>query len=158
MANMIWLVDHFSITEGSLPINLTEVSIAEVNANFSNIINFGGHWEPTDCKPKYHVSLLLKLESDFAMYSETRLSRPRFNWHLATTGMLLPVPRNVLLFIKSTQSGCAGGMVLIVDTGYTGGVCRKLYPSPCELTATQSPFWFIDYGRKSHKEHLGCEH
>lgn len=46
-------------TEGLMEVNMTEIPMEEMELKFSKLfdIEFGGHWKPKDCKPRWKVSL-----------------------------------------------------------------------------------------------------
>lgn len=45
--------------EGPIEINMTEVPVEEVELQLRQLgIQFGGHWKPKDCKPRWKVPLL----------------------------------------------------------------------------------------------------
>ena len=44
--------------DGDIAINMSEVSIRKINEQFAHTINFGGHWKPQECIPKWKVQLI----------------------------------------------------------------------------------------------------
>lgn len=46
-----------SSTEGLMEVNMTEIPMEEIELKFSKFfdIEFGGHWEPKDCRPRWKV-------------------------------------------------------------------------------------------------------
>lgn len=43
-------------TEGPIEVNMTEIPIEEVELQLRQMgIQFGGHWKPKDCKPRWKV-------------------------------------------------------------------------------------------------------
>lgn len=51
-------------TEGFIDVNMTEIPMEEIELKFSKFfdIEFGGHWKPKDCRPRWKVgSCILKV-------------------------------------------------------------------------------------------------
>lgn len=48
-----------SSTEGLMEVNMTEIPMEEMELKFSKFfdIEFGGHWKPKDCRPRWKVGL-----------------------------------------------------------------------------------------------------
>lgn len=44
-------------TEGLIEVNMTEIPMEEIELKFSKFfdIEFGGHWKPKDCRPRWKV-------------------------------------------------------------------------------------------------------
>ncbi|XP_076810934.1 beta-1,4-galactosyltransferase 5-like isoform X1 [Clavelina lepadiformis] len=51
--------EKFPEMDGKVNINMTEISMEDVNKNFSHIIRHGGEWSPHDCIPKWKVAILV---------------------------------------------------------------------------------------------------
>lgn len=50
--------------EGPMEVNMTEVPIDKVELQLRQQgIQFGGHWKPKDCKPRWKVPLLCLYDS-----------------------------------------------------------------------------------------------
>lgn len=43
--------------EGLMEVNMTEIPMEEIELKFSKFfdIDFGGHWKPKDCRPRWKV-------------------------------------------------------------------------------------------------------
>lgn len=49
-----------AIAEGPMEVNMTEVPIEEIELQLKQLgIQFGGHWKPKDCRPRWKVLLPL---------------------------------------------------------------------------------------------------
>lgn len=50
-------------TEGLMEVNMTEILMEEIELKFSKFfdVQFGGHWKPKDCKPRWKVGTLYKI-------------------------------------------------------------------------------------------------
>ncbi|XP_022614753.1 beta-1,4-galactosyltransferase 6-like isoform X2 [Seriola dumerili] len=48
-------------TEGLMEVNMTEIPMEEIELKFSKFfdIEFGGHWKPKDCRPRWKVAILI---------------------------------------------------------------------------------------------------
>lgn len=63
---MVGLTSSFKklSTEGLMEVNMTEIPMEEIELKFSKFfdIDFGGHWKPKDCRPRWKVgSRILQL-------------------------------------------------------------------------------------------------
>lgn len=59
-------------TEGPIEVNMTEIPIEEVELQLRQMgIQFGGHWKPKDCKPRWKVPLLCPYNSTI-LHSSTK--------------------------------------------------------------------------------------
>lgn len=46
----------FFLAEGQMEVNMTEVPMEEIELKLKRLdIQFGGHWKPKDCKPRWKV-------------------------------------------------------------------------------------------------------
>lgn len=54
------LLKNLSV-EGLIEVNMTEIPMEEIELKFSKFfdIEFGGHWKPKDCKPRWKVGLVV---------------------------------------------------------------------------------------------------
>jgi len=132
--------EKFPEMQGSLPINLTEVSIAEVNANFSNIINFGGHWEPIDCKPKYHVAILVPFRDRFEHL-------PIFFRHLIP--MMKKQHLSFTVFVVEQRGQYPFNRAMLLNVGFLEAL--KFYNFDCFV------FHDVDHIPENDRNYYGCD-
>lgn len=60
--------------EGPTEVNMTELPIEEVELQLRQLgIQFGGHWRPKDCKPRWKVSLLCLYESTILKWGKKKV-------------------------------------------------------------------------------------
>lgn len=61
--------------EGPTEVNMTELPIEEVELQLRQLgIQFGGHWRPKDCKPRWKVSLLCLYESTILKWEKKKFT------------------------------------------------------------------------------------
>lgn len=131
--------ERFKEMTGAFYVNMTEIPLEDIYANYSHIIGVGGKWKPKDCVPPYKVAFLIP-------FRNRHKHLPILFRHLLP--MLIKQRLDFTIFIVEQSGEYPFNRAMLFNVGYTEAMKREKFD--CFV------FHDVDHIPENDRTYYGC--